>query len=51
MLYEELNQGFHRLELWPLGKTGAQVEIKMLRCRSKSVVFKSVGILSTYNDT
>ena len=34
MLHEELNQGYHRLELWPLGKTGAHVNIKVLRCRT-----------------
>ena len=38
MLHEELNQGFHRLELLPLGENRCAGYTKMLRSRSKAVV-------------
>ena len=37
MLHEELNQGFHRLELLPLGENRCAGYIKILRCRMRSV--------------
>ena len=38
VLHEELNQGFHRLELLPFGENRCAGKTKRLRCRSKSVV-------------
>ena len=32
MLHEELNQGFHCFELFPLGENRCAGTIKMLRC-------------------
>ena len=47
LLHEELNQGFHRLELLPLGETRCAGYTKMLRSRSKAVVVFLVNSLES----